>query len=109
MFQDAERHLSRRDKILRRLIKSIGPCTLQHNPDGFAVLARSIISQQISTKAARAIGERLISVVGKLRPAAILPASEETLRSAGLSRSKALALRDLAEKCESGKVPLKKL
>ena len=51
----ARRHLSRSDPILREVIRQIGPFTLQHNPDGFAVLVHSIISQQISTKAAAAI------------------------------------------------------
>ena len=51
--QKAHRHLSRRDDVLKAIIGDVGPCTLIHNPDGFAVLARSIISQQISTKAAR--------------------------------------------------------
>ena len=109
MFQDAERHLSRRDKVLRRLIKSIGPCSLQHNPDGFAVLARSIVSQQISTRAALAISGRLIAALGKLRPKAVLGATDETLRAAGLSQSKCRSLKDLAEKCLGGELPLKKL
>ncbi len=111
VYDQARRHLSRRDRILRGLIRQVGNCTLQHNPDGFAVLARSIISQQISTKAARAIGERLLKALGRsgLRPKAILNASDEVLRGAGLSANKVLSLRDLAQKCASGEVPLKKL
>src|SRR5205085_7254267 len=108
-FLKARRHLSRRDDIMKGLVKRVGPCTLQTNADGFAVLARSIISQQISTRAALAISGRLIAALGKLRPKAVLEASEETIRAAGLSHSKFLALRDLAEKSISGEVPLKKL
>jgi DNA-3-methyladenine glycosylase II len=107
----AQKHLSRRDKVIKDLIKQIGPCTLQHNPDGFAVLARSIISQQISTKAAHAISGRLLKVLGRggLRPKAILKTADDDLRAAGLSAMKVRSLRDLAEKCMEGEVPLKKL
>src|SRR5437588_3871065 len=110
-YHKAQKHLCRQDQVLGALIGRIGACTLQHNPDGFAVLARSIISQQISTKAALAIGGRLLKTLGRsgLRPRAILKASDEALRAAGLSAMKVRSLRDLAEKCLSGEVPLKKL
>ncbi len=110
-FKKAVRHLARRDDVLKDLIKRVGPCTLEINPDGFSVLARSIISQQISTKAAQAIQGRLIAALGgsALRPRAILQTSLETLREVGLSANKAQALQDLSEKCVSGAVPLKKL
>src|SRR5437870_9998131 len=110
-YQEAQKHLSQTDDVLKTLIGRIGPCTLRHNPDGFAVLARSIISQQISTKAALAIGGRLVKALGRrgLRPRAILDASDDLFRQAGLSAMKVRSLRDLAEKCLSGDVPLKKL
>jgi DNA-3-methyladenine glycosylase II len=110
-YHKAQKHLSRQDEILKALIGRIGRCTLQHNPDGFAVLARSIISQQISTKAARAIGGRLLVALGRsgLRPRAILKATDDAMRAAGLSAMKVRSLRDLAEKCLAGDVPLKKL
>jgi len=105
----ARRHLARRDAILKHLIREVGPCTLKPEPDGFAVLARSIISQQISTKAAQSIAKRLVETVTSLRPSNVLKASEEDLRSAGLSANKCKALRDLAQKCLSNEIPLKKL
>jgi DNA-3-methyladenine glycosylase II len=110
-YHQAQKHLCRQDKVLKALIARIGCCTLKHNPDGFAVLARSIISQQISTKAALAIGGRLLKTLGRpgLRPRAILEAPDEALRAAGLSAMKVRSLRDLAEKCLAGDVPLKKL
>src|SRR5262249_55523456 len=97
-FARARRHLARRDPVLRRLIARIGACTLRINPDGFQVLARSIISQQISWKAALSIGNRLSECLGKggLCPAAIVRASETKLRAAGLSANKMRALKDLA-------------
>jgi DNA-3-methyladenine glycosylase II len=107
-FIRAQRHLARRDPVLQRLIRVVGPCTLRHDPDHFGVLVRSIISQQISTKAAASIAAKLKAALGRkgIRPAAILSASEETLRAAGLSSAKRLALRDLAEKVQSRQVPL---
>lgn len=105
----ARRHLSRRDAILKPLIRTIGPCTLKLNGDHFETLVRSIISQQISGKAARAIGARLLEKVGRFEPKHILAASEDDLRLCGLSRAKQRSVRDLAEKCREGVVPLKKL
>lgn len=105
----ARRHLSRRDCILRPLIGTIGPCTLEVHTDHFAVLVRSIISQQISTKAARAIGARLLEQIGAFQPKRILAATDEQMRLAGLSRGKQKSMRDLALKCTDGTIPLKRL
>ena len=110
VYAKARRHLSRRDVRLRRLIAKIGPCTLQPMPDHFALLVRSIISQQISTKAAVAIHGRLVEQIGNpIRPRAILKATDEELRAAGLSRGKQLSLRDLAQKCADREVRLAQL
>jgi DNA-3-methyladenine glycosylase II len=110
-FARAQRHLARRDPVLRRLIARIGACTLRVNPDGFEVLARSIISQQISWKAAISIGNRLSECLGKrgLSPAAIVRASETKLRAAGLSANKMRALKDLAGRCKRGELILEEL
>jgi DNA-3-methyladenine glycosylase II len=111
MFTKAQRHLSRRDPVLKRLIKQVGPCTLQFDPDGFGVLVRSIVSQQISGKAARSISARLAESLGPrgIHPKAVLAAPEATLRAAGLSAAKVRAVRDLAEKVHGGEVPLDRL
>jgi DNA-3-methyladenine glycosylase II len=107
----ARRHLAQRDPVLKRLIAAVGPCTMRSEPDGFTALAYSIISQQISTKAAASIRGRLLQTLGDggLRPANLLARSDEELRAAGLSASKTKSLRDLAEKVRSGAVPLKRL
>jgi DNA-3-methyladenine glycosylase II len=111
IYQQARRHLSRRDRVLKQLIRAAGPCTLRTDDDHFGVLARSIISQQISSKAAIAISTRLLKALGRkgLRPKSILQADDALLREAGLSGNKQRALRDLAEKCVAGAVPLRKL
>src|SRR5262245_1258528 len=97
-FRKAQRNLARRDPVLKRLIAAVGPCTLVSNPDRFGVLARSIISQQISTKAAVSIGLKLRQALAPegITPAGVLAAPPEALRAAGLSVSKARALTDLA-------------
>ncbi len=91
------------------MIAQLGPCTLRHNPDGFSVLARSIIAQQISAKAATSISARLTESLGRLTAERVAKASEKVLRSAGLSAGKTRALFDLAAKVLSGAVPLRKL
>jgi DNA-3-methyladenine glycosylase II len=109
-FAKARRHLSRKDARLKRIIARVGPCTLQPNSDHFGLLVRSIVSQQISTKAALAIHHRLSAAVGRpIRPGAILKATDDDLRAAGLSQGKTRSLRDLAEKCVSKQVRLKQL
>jgi DNA-3-methyladenine glycosylase II len=111
IFHQARRHLSRCDPRLRELIRPIGPCTLRHNSDGFAVLVHSIISQQISTKAATAIRTRLIASLAPvgITVASIRKARDAQFRQAGLSATKIRSLRDLAEKVHQGHIPLDKL
>jgi DNA-3-methyladenine glycosylase II len=107
----AQRHLARTDRILKHLIRAVGPCTLRLEPNRFAALARSIISQQISTKAAHAIRTRVEAAAGGngLTAAGILRLSDADLRGAGLSASKLKSLRDLAERVDSGSVRLRTL
>jgi DNA-3-methyladenine glycosylase II len=107
-FVKAQRYLARRDPVLKRLISALGPCTLWHDSNRFAVLARAIIAQQISTKAAASIRQRLQQVLAPegITPAGILAASTDTLRAAGLSAGKVKALVDLADKVHQKAVPL---
>jgi DNA-3-methyladenine glycosylase II len=100
LFAKAQRHLARRDPVLKKLVRLIGPCSLRHNPNRFGALVQSIISQQISTKAAASIRQRLEQTLGPdgFTPARILATSEKALRAAGLSNSKMRYLSDLSEK-----------
>ena len=106
---EAVRYLSSRDPAMARLIELAGPFTMQirrmHNP--FEALARNIIYQQLHGRAAAAIHERVLALFGKKRldPQDILAASNERLRSAGLSGAKLMALKDLAAKTLDGTVP----
>jgi DNA-3-methyladenine glycosylase II len=107
----AQRHLSRRDPVLKRLVRLVGPCTLWFEPDGFAALVRCIIAQQISTRAARSIHDRLAVALAPagIVPSALLAASDEALRGAGLSAAKARSLRDLAGRIHGGDLALDRL
>jgi DNA-3-methyladenine glycosylase II len=107
----ARRHLGRLDAALKELMRRVGPCTLTVDNDHFGILTRSIISQQISTKAARSIHTRLLQTLpkGKLKPASVLDLTDEQMRAAGLSANKVRSLRDLADKVHTKAVPLARL
>jgi methylated-DNA-[protein]-cysteine S-methyltransferase len=98
------------DSKLARLIARVGPfrMQLQRTPSVFGALAEAIVFQQLNGKAAATIFARLCALfphsVG-LTPERILRTSDEKLRSAGLSGSKLLSLRDLASKTKAGEVP----
>lgn len=108
VYRLARRHLARRDPILKQVIAGIGACTLRTETDRFGLLVRSIISQQISSLAARAINGRLQEAFARtgVTPAALRRASDRRLRAIGISANKIRALRDLADKVHSGEVPL---
>jgi len=110
-YRKARRHLTRCDPLLAQLIKHVGACTLQPGAEAFSSLVRAIIAQMISTKAAQAIGARVETALRPhgLTPAGVAAVSAESLRGAGLSRTKALALKDLAERAVSGALPLARL
>ena len=98
----------RADPILAKVIRQVGPVTLKPQRNRFQTLVQSIISQQISMGAARAIRLRLEKRLEPdgIRPEAILRLSVEQLREIGLSRPKAGYMLDLAQKCGDGTVRL---
>jgi O-6-methylguanine DNA methyltransferase len=102
-------YLRASDPILARVIDEVGPfrMRLRPAPSVFAALAESIVYQQLNGKAAAAIFARLSALFPRGRPTAarLLRVSDEKLRGAGLSRSKLLSLRDLAQKAEDGTIP----
>lgn len=101
--------LSAADRRLGRLIARVGPVTLRIEPaqSMFAAVARSIVYQQLSGKAAGTIHGRLLALFPRRRitPAALLTLTTEQLRGAGLSAAKTAALRDLAVRTLDGTVP----
>lgn len=105
------KHLRKADPVLSRLIERVGPFTLKLERDRFRMLVRSIISQQISVKAARAIRDRLEAFVApdKITAEALACLSPEQLRPLGVSPQKAGYLLDLSSKVLSGEVRLRQL
>ncbi len=103
-WDEACRHLSRRDRVMRKLIPTFGEARLQTRGDAFTTLARSIVGQQISVKAAQAVWDRFAALAGELRPAAVLALDAPAMRGAGLSARKAEYLRDLAKHFADGQV-----
>ena len=107
-WDEACRHLARRDRVMRKLIPQFGDACLQSRGDAFTTLARSIVGQQISMKAAQSVWERLVTVVGgevdRVKVAAVLAHEAPALREAGLSARKVDYLLDLARHFEGGKV-----
>lgn len=108
-FEPAIIHLHKGDARLGRVIQSVGPCKLVLRRNRFESLVRAIISQQISTAAARSIRERLHERLGEVTPEAILDLPEVEFRGCGVSPQKIRYLRDLAEHVHSGRVPLNRI
>ncbi len=103
----AVRHLRRADPHLRAIIDRIGPCLLEPYADRFSALVRSIVSQQISSKAARSINLKLIAIGGDPHsPERLIELGETRLRSVGLSGPKARYVLNLAGAVAAGEVPL---
>jgi DNA-3-methyladenine glycosylase II len=104
-------HFRRHDPILHGVIRQVGPYLLKPSRDRFGMLVRSIISQQISVGAAKAIRGRLETLVGPtgMRPEALAALSIEQLRSVGLSQQKASYVHDLSAKVQDGTVMLARI
>jgi len=98
------RHLARRDRVMRRLIPKFGDACLQSRGDPFVTLARSVVGQQISVKAAQAVWERFERLLPCITPAAMLRLKTEDMRTAGLSARKVEYLVDLAVHFDSGAI-----
>jgi len=107
----AMKHLRAGDPIIKELIRRVGPFRMKLRRDRFQALVRAIVSQQISTAAAREVLRRLNELVAKegLTSEVICRLDTESLRSVGLSRQKASYLRDLAEKTREGQLRLNRL
>ncbi|MCK9686098.1 DNA-3-methyladenine glycosylase family protein [Scleromatobacter humisilvae] len=108
-WDEACRHLTKRDRVMKKLIPQFGDARLQSNGDAFTTLARSIVGQQVSTKSAQGVWRKLVAAVDGpdvelLQPAAVLELASETLRGVGLSVRKVEYLSDLARHFRDGAV-----
>jgi len=103
-------HLKNSDAVLASIIERVGPPKIAYREPTFEALARSIVFQQLSTKAARTIYGRLEEAAGgRITPQAIQNLSLGEMRRAGLSKQKIGYIRDLAEHALSGKVDFDRL
>jgi DNA-3-methyladenine glycosylase II len=107
----AMRHIQTADPIMRELMKKAGPFTLKPRRDRFRTLVGSIISQQISAKAAVSIHSRLKERVApeRISPESLLRLNPDDLRKVGISPQKARYLLDLAGKVAERSLRLDKL
>ncbi|MEP6739797.1 MAG: DNA-3-methyladenine glycosylase 2 family protein, partial [Caldimonas sp.] len=108
IWDDACKHLSKRDRVMKKLISRLGEGRLESRGDAFTTLARSIVGQQISVKAAQAVWDRFVALTAgpshRLLPATVLDLEAAHIRAAGLSARKVEYLCDLAQHFESGAV-----
>ncbi|MGC4396186.1 DNA-3-methyladenine glycosylase family protein [Hydrogenophaga sp. T2] len=93
---EACRHLIKRDRVLKKLIPQHPGAFLQSRGDAFVTLARSIVGQQISVKAAQSVWDRFDALTRKMTPAQVLKLKVDDMRAAGLSARKVEYLVDLA-------------
>jgi DNA-3-methyladenine glycosylase II len=115
-LSEADEHLRSGDHVMRRIIDERGPIDPETDrrgsrPDPYEALARAIVGQQLSTKAARSIWERLVEILGGTfpEPSGLLAVDAEVIRGAGLSRSKVNFLRDLSQRVEDGRLDFRRL
>jgi DNA-3-methyladenine glycosylase II len=107
-WDDACKHLSRRDRVMKKLIPKFGEARLKSRGDAFTTLARSIVGQQISVKAAQSVWDRFAVAVGgvatRLQPPHVQALPVPQMREAGLSARKCEYLLDLAAHFHEGRV-----
>jgi DNA-3-methyladenine glycosylase II len=107
-WDDACKHLSKRDRVMKKLIPQFGEARLQSRGDAFTTLARSIVGQQISVKAAQSVWDKFAALMSgpsyAIDPALVLAQETPSLRAVGLSARKAEYLRDLAKHFAEGEV-----
>ncbi|MDD3937236.1 DNA-3-methyladenine glycosylase 2 family protein [Rhodoferax sp.] len=103
-WEDACKHLMKKDRVMKRLIPQFGQACLQSRGDAFATLARSVVGQQISVKAAQTVWDRFAKLPQQMTPAQVLRLKIDDMRAAGLSARKVEYLVDLSLHFDSGKV-----
>ncbi len=106
-WEDACKHLVKKDRVMKRLIPQFGEACLQSRNDPFITLARSIVGQQISVKAAQSVWDKFTKLSKKLSPSAVLKLKVDDMRAAGLSARKIEYIVDLALHFDSGALHVK--
>ena len=106
-WSQACEHLSKRDRVMKRLIPRFGDASLASHGDAFVTLARSIVGQQISVKAAQSVWNKFEALPRRMTPANVLKLKVDDMRAAGLSARKVEYLVDLALHFDSGRIHVK--
>ena len=101
-WQEACRHLVKKDRVMKRLIPQFGKACLQSRGDPFATLARSVVGQQISVKAAQTVWDRFVKLPELMTPQHVLHLKIDDMRAAGLSARKVEYIVDLALHFDQG-------
>jgi DNA-3-methyladenine glycosylase II len=102
-------HLKKMDKALGAAIERIGMVEFEVIPDLFAGLVKSIITQQISTKAASSIWKKMLEHFGEITPQTMTTTTIEDMRKCGLSMRKAASIKEIARAQVQGELELSKL
>ena len=95
-WEDACKHLIKKDRVMKRLIPQFKDAVLESRGDAFVTLARSIVGQQISVKAAQTVWDRFAVLPKGMTPSNVLLLKVDDMRAAGLSARKVEYLVDLA-------------
>jgi DNA-3-methyladenine glycosylase II len=106
-WAEACKHLMKKDRVMKRLIPQFGEASLQTRGDAFVTLARSIVGQQISVKAAQTVWDRFALLLRKITPANVLMLKVDDMRAAGLSARKVEYLVDLSLHFDNGALRIK--
>jgi DNA-3-methyladenine glycosylase II len=103
-WEEARKHLAKKDRVMKRLIPQFGDACLRSRGDAFTTLARSIVGQQISVKAAQTVWDRFASLPRRMTAANVLKLKVDDMQAAGLSARKIEYLVDLALHFDSGAI-----
>jgi len=103
-WAEAKAELMRRDRIMNKLIPQFGDMHLRGHPDPFTTLARSIVGQQVTVKAAEAAWGKLRALCPKMTPSQVIKAGAEELSACGLSKRKTEYILDLADHFKAKRV-----
>ena len=95
-WEEACKHLMKKDRVMKRLIPQFKDAALQTRGNAFVTLARSIVGQQISVKAAQTVWDRFALLTPQMTPKRVLKLRVDDMRAAGLSARKVEYLVDLA-------------
>ena len=107
-WEDACKHLMKKDRVMTRLIPQFTDSSLQTRGDAFVTLARSIVGQQISVKAAQTVWDRFAVLPKKMTPRNVLKLKVDDMRAAGLSARKVEYLVDLSLNFDNNSLTLQR-